>query len=455
MSGIGVAIVSLLLLGLASSPFFAIGLYGRLKQARARIRDLEAAERARKPIDDAALALEAAIAERQAVQASITALAGRANELNSAIEGFGQRIDVIDVGLGAPRFKFGEAKEYALKLDEIRGDQERMVKAGTAATCLSEWSVGGSRAEGKRVTAKIIKLMLRAFNGESDSLVAKVRYDNVHAYGDRVRKSFEAINKLGEGFHCRIDVKYLDLKLAELRLVHEYQEKVQEEKEEQRRIREEMREEERRAKEIAKAEKEAADDEARYTKALGRARQDVLLAHGAEQEILRQNIANLEANLAEAKAKAERAKSQAQLTRAGHVYVLSNVGSFGDQVFKVGMTRRLEPQERVDELGDASVPFGFDVHALIYTEDAPKLERALHVLLDHARVNKVNFRKEFFRTTIDDIERVVRAHHGEFKLTKMAEAIEFRKTLALLSVPQASPSEPTAAPQVGAMRLTG
>jgi hypothetical protein len=140
---------------------------------------------------------------------------------------------------------------------------------------------------------------------------------------------------------------------------------------------------------------------------------------------------DLEEKLREAEERRQRAVSMAQLTRAGHVYILSNIGSFGEHVYKVGMTRRLDPQERVDELGDASVPFAFDVHAMISTTNAPALEKTLHDLLDTRRMNKINKRKEFFHIALEEIEQVVRQHHGEFRLTRLAEAIEYRKSLAM------------------------
>jgi Meiotically up-regulated gene 113 len=121
------------------------------------------------------------------------------------------------------------------------------------------------------------------------------------------------------------------------------------------------------------------------------------------------------------------------LTRSGHVYIISNIGSFGDQVFKIGMTRRLDPMDRVRELGDASVPFHFDVHAIIYSTDAPRLEATLHRMFNNRRVNRVNERKEFFRVSIDEIAQAVRQHHGEIEIVRECEAADYRKTLAIMN----------------------
>ncbi len=142
-------------------------------------------------------------------------------------------------------------------------------------------------------------------------------------------------------------------------------------------------------------------------------------------------VTELERRLAEAQANKERAIARAQLTRSGHVYVISNIGSFGEEVFKIGMTRRLDPMERIRELGDASVPFAFDVHAVIFSEDAPALEATLHQAFEQRRINLVNERKEFFGVSIQDIALAVRKCHGEIQVTLAAEARDYRKTIAM------------------------
>jgi hypothetical protein len=155
---------------------------------------------------------------------------------------------------------------------------------------------------------------------------------------------------------------------------------------------------------IDRAVAEAEKEEKMYRDLLARAREELGKASEEERLAAEQRIADLEQQLAEAKAKEQRAKSMAEMTRRGHVYVISNIGSFGEIVYKIGLTRRLDPMERVKELGDASVPFSFDVHALIYTEDAPALEAALHREFTDRRVNAVNLRKEFFKTDLASIK---------------------------------------------------
>lgn len=334
-------------------------------------------------------------------------------------------------GYYKPRYDFATSSAYSAKLDKIRQSQKKLISDGLAATCSTTWTVNGSEAQGRKQIAHVLKLILRGFNGECDAAIAKVKYNNVLVMETRIRKSYEAINKLVVTQHCSLSTKYLDLRLQELYLMHEYQEKVQAEKETQRQVREQMREEELAQRELEKAKADAEKEEKRYADALQKAQREVEQASGEKQQKLLAQITLLQAQLQQAQQQKQRAISQAQLTRSGHVYVISNVGSFGEDVYKIGMTRRLEPLDRVRELGDASVPFQFDVHAIIYCEDAPKLENTLHRLFHHRRLNRINERKEFFKVSLTEIAQAVHANHGEIEFLHEAEAQEYRQTLAM------------------------
>jgi hypothetical protein len=342
-----------------------------------------------------------------------------------------------DFGFYESKYDFQEATQYKERLSEIRTEQKQRIKEKTAAVCNTEWTVGGSKREGQKMVNSFLKLVLRAFNGECDSAVSKVKYNNVHTLENRIQKAYDALNKLSETTHCEITPEYLALKLDELYLTHEYQEKKQEEQEEQRRIREQMREEERAAKELEKARKQAEKEEKQYQEALEKARKEAESATGELQSKLQTQIEELQRRLAESESNKERAISQAQLTKYGHVYIISNIGSFGENVYKIGVTRRLVPEERVKELGDASVPFPFDIHAMIPCKNAPELESRLHKIFDNKRVNGVNVRKEFFRVSLKEIAEAVKQIDeelqtctSELKITKVAEAAEYRKSLA-------------------------
>jgi hypothetical protein len=288
--------------------------------------------------------------------------------------------------------------------------------------------------------AEQTKLMLRAFNGECDAAIAKVKYSNAASMENRIHRSCEQINKLGKTKSASITEDFFQLKLQELYLLHEFRTKQQEEKEEQQRIKEQMREEERARREIEEAQEAAEREEEVKLKALEKARREFERATRGQMEmneqtrlqnaLLAEQVAKLENELSEAIDRKAKAIARAQLTKSGHVYILSNIGSFGSDIFKLGLTRRLEPLERVKELGVASVPFDFDVHAMIYCENAPELERTLHQHFADRRVNLVNLRREYFHVTIDEIIAAVKQYHGEITFVKTPEAAEYRQSLA-------------------------
>ncbi len=359
--------------------------------------------------------------------------------LENNIQKIRQEIALLDetatmqsFGFYTPRYGFESSSRYQLELERIRSLQKAMISDKSAAICTTQWTVNGSIVEGRKQINQTLKLILRAFNGECDAAIAKVKYNNVKVMETRMLKTYESLNKLVTVQSCHLSGIYLNTKLEELYLVHEYQEKLQVEKEEQRRIREEMREEEVARREIEKALQDTAREETRYEEALRKAREEVKEAVGEKQAKLLAQIELLQERLAEAQANRERAISRAQMTRSGHVYVISNIGSFGENIYKIGMTRRLDPMDRVRELGDASVPFRFDIHAIIYSDDAPTLEHKLHQKFHSRRVNQINYRREFFQVTLDEIAQVVHEFHGEIEFTLLAEAEEYRKTLAFL-----------------------
>jgi Domain of unknown function (DUF4041)/T5orf172 domain len=373
----------------------------------------------------------------QQAQSDEQELSVKISLLRQKLQGLEEQEFFESFGFYDSKYDFQESVIYKQRLDQIRAEQKQIIKDKKAAVCLTEWSVGGSVKEGKKMTDNFIKLVVRAFNGECDASVMKVKYNNVQTMENRVRKTYEDLNKLSQTTHCDITSSYLNLKLQELWLTHEYQEKKYQEQEEQRIIREQMREEEKALRELEKIQQDAEREERRYKDALAKARLEVESATGKAQEKLFSQIEELQKRLTEAEVNKERAISQAQLTKSGHVYIISNIGSFGEDVYKIGMTRRLEPTDRVKELSSASVPFPFDVHAMIFCNNAPELESRLHKCLEDSRMNKENLRKEFFRVSIDEIVRVVRETDAELKIgsseitfTKIAEAADYRKTLA-------------------------
>lgn len=352
-------------------------------------------------------------------------------ELKQELDSVEESLDIQSFGLYRPRFALARSTDYQAKLEAERERQKELIKGDKAATCPKEWMVDGSVAKGKKMIAEHMKLMLRAFNGECDAAVAKVKYNNVVMLETRVKKSFEAINKLGQAKQISITQEYQASKLDELHLVHELQEKVQAEREEQRAAKEQMRDEDRAQREIEEAQSKAEREAAMREEALEKARRELAEATGKQHDRLEQLVTKLELELKDAIDRKAKAIARAQLTKSGHVYVISNIGSFGEGCYKVGLTRRLDPMERVWELGDASVPFDFDVHAMIFSENAPELESALHRHLAARRVNKVNTRKEFFRVPLEEIQAAVAEHHGVVTFLTVPEAEDYRKTVAM------------------------
>ena len=355
------------------------------------------------------------------------------DKLKSEIDLFESKFDLIESGVYEPVFDFGTSEEFKSKILENKSEQKMMIRNKDACWCNTEWTVDGSKVEGRKKTNQTIRLTLRAFNGECDSLVAKVKWNNVDGFIKRIDKSFEMINKFNFTSKIFLSEDFLRLRKDELRLTYEYNLKKYEEKEEERKKRALIREEEKAKRDFEIAQKEEEKNEKIYLKALEEAKKELGLANKEDVKKLNNQISKLEKQLSESKARMERAKSMAEQTKRGHVYVVSNVGSFGENIFKIGMTRRLDPYDRIKELGDASVPFIFDLHSLIYTDDAPSLESLLHNNFDKNRVNKVNRRKEYFRTNVENIEKCINDNFkGEFEFIKDIEAKEFKETESII-----------------------
>lgn len=353
-------------------------------------------------------------------------------KLRKEVSVFESKLDLIEFGIYEPVYNFEKSDDYRNEQNKIITRLKDLISGDDAAICNTNWTVEGSEAKGRAVVKVYKKLMLRAFNGECDVLIAKVKWNNVNQMKERMQKLFDAINKLGQGFNVYISNQYLSLKLKELILEHEYQTKRQQEKEEMRAIQDELREEEKAKREYEQAQREAEKEEANYQKALDKARKEFEISTGDKHDKLLAQIEKLELELKEAQEKKERALSMAQQTKRGHIYIISNIGSFGENVYKIGMTRRLEPTDRVKELGDASVPFQFDIHAMIYSDEAPTLENKLHKAFTNKKVNMLNYRKEFFNVTLDEIEQKIKETGIDAEFSRLPEAMEYRETLAIL-----------------------
>lgn len=350
--------------------------------------------------------------------------------ISNVIDGYGDRyivptrsvVDELAEGYG--HLAAGQSLQAA------RENTRQMVLRGEAGAC--------DYAEGDR-RERAIRFVVDAFNGRVEGILSRAKHDNYGVLQQEIRDAFALVNLNGVAFrNARILQPYLDSRLAELRWAVAAHELKQREREQQRALQEQMREDEKVRREIERAQREAEKEEEFMRQAVEKAQQQVAAASAEERQKFEQQLAEVQRQLAEAHERNQRKLSMAQQTRVGNVYVVSNIGSFGDDIVKIGLTRRLVPQDRIRELGDASVPFEFDVHAMIQSEDAPTLERELHAQFEEYRVNKVNYRKEFFRVPLQAIRDFVAARQLEATFTMAAEAHEYRESLALAKM---SPEE--------------
>lgn len=335
-------------------------------------------------------------------------------------------------GLYTPHFDFVRADEYKSRLLEIRAKQKDMIKAKTAIYGEASGRVNGSEAKGKKLVSDMQKLLLRAFNAECDDVVEHVTYSNVDSSEKRITSSRDAISKLGDMMGIGISTEYYRLKLDELHLAFEYQLKKQEEKDAQKEARAEMREAAKLAKELETARQKLEKEQTHYQNALRKITVQLSTASDDEREAIEAKKEQLEQQLEKIDKEFKDVDYREANQRAGYVYIISNIGAFGENVYKIGMTRRLDPMDRVDELGDASVPFDFDVHAMIFSNDAPTLETALHNAFADRKLNFVNQRREFFRVTLDEIKKVVKENFDQsVEFVDIAPAEQYRESLLM------------------------
>lgn len=339
---------------------------------------------------------------------------------------FDERLSFAEMGVYEPHFEFTDSEAYKEAINQVREMQKALVERKTAVFCTTNWTVDGSRAKGQTMTNRSIRLTLRAFNNECDAAIANARWNNVNAMEKRILRAKEQIDKLNASNATHINDEFVRLKLQELFLTHEHREKLKAEREERAEAARLAREEQRLLRDM----EEAQEEEGRYARLLAKAKAEAQAIVGPQLDAFTKQIEVLERDLAKAQEKVARAQAMAERTRSGYVYIISNIGSLGEGIVKIGLTRRLDPMDRVRELGDASVPFSFDTHAIIYSDDAPALERALHSEFEHTRVNTQNLRREFFRAALEDVEAAIKRLAPEASFFKDIEAQEYRETLS-------------------------
>lgn len=336
----------------------------------------------------------------------------------------------IECGLYKPQFDFETSLEYKNKLEELYYEQKKKIKDNSALICKAP---NQSDRLVKKLIKNLSKLALNYFNNECRVIINKVKWNNANQMIERIYKIYENVNEILE-FPAEMEItkEYRDLKIKELQLTYEYELKKKDEKEREALFRETMKEEEKRRKEIEEAKRQTEFETNLYEKALKEIELKLQTAHETEKIRFEEEIEELKKKLEQCKENERKISEAEKGVKNGHIYVISNIGSFGKDIYKIGMTRRLEPEERVDELGNASVPFKFDIHAMIKSDNAPELEYRLHKAFENKRVNRVNLRKEFFNVSLDEIAQEVHKYNANIMFVKEPEALEFRESQEII-----------------------
>lgn len=342
--------------------------------------------------------------ERDSLKNSNEALKQQINILNNMLKGFQTKPIVEDTN----EYTYETSKEFDDQLKEIRKKQKTMIKNKEAMIHDTNWTIDGSSTKGNKLMKDIAKLALDSFNDYCDNLVVRLRYSGIDKAKENIANKYTKINKLLGSFCTRISDKYLFLKYDEVQLKCLFLQKKEEEKEEIRRREAEIREQLKLEEEIKKAQEKIQYEQAQFNTEIARLQEQLNNEQGNNKTIMKQ-LKKLQDKIAKLEEKKKDVLNRQINRKAGWVYVISNPSL--NNMVKIGVTRRLSPMDRVNELGSASVPFKFGVHSIIFSEDAFKLEHDLHMAFDSYRVNKVNKQKEFFAVTLDMVKEEVLKHN--------------------------------------------
>lgn len=314
------------------------------------------------------------------------------------------------------------SEEYKSKYNLLVLEEKEIIKQNKSIDIID-------KSISSKIISNDIKQLQRCFNCETDALLRLITFKNVETVKGRIIKTFETLNKLFSTDGICLTKEILEIKLKETDLLYGYEYQKEQERLQQKAIREQMVEEEKVRREIEREKASVEKEEKQFKNEIDNLTKRISMVSEIEKSIYLNQIKELQEKLKQVEESKKNILNREKNTRAGYVYIISNIGSFGENVYKIGMTRRLDPMDRVNELGDASVPFEFDVHAMIFSEDAPKLESILHSKFDDKRVNMVNRRKEFFRVSLDEIENVVKTEfNATVNFTKTAQAVQFRES---------------------------
>ncbi|HDG2745556.1 TPA: DUF4041 domain-containing protein, partial [Staphylococcus aureus] len=373
--------------------------------------------------------------ENQKIKREIQELKNLKNDLISSIEEGTKELEHITSYLNDELFKYDIELTYPFDLVEVDSSQintyiKKLQMKEKELLNLEEVKIFNVSTENKRHQNAQAKQIIRLFNAETSQLINKVNSKNIESMQNKIFKSYEGINKIFETDNVRIPETLLDIKLEMLDLMHKYQVKIEDEKIIRREERARLKEIEQAEKEMEKKLKELDKDIRHHNNEIKKLTMYLNNTDlQVEKELYIEKIRELDQSLKDLNSERENVEDRKDNAQSGFVYIISNIGSFGENVYKIGVTRRLEPMDRINELSSASVPFEFDVHALIFSENAFELESKLHEYFKKYKVNKVNGRKEFFKVNINEIkDKVLSEHNSTVQFIDEPKAIQYRET---------------------------
>ena len=391
---VGISLLGLVLL--------MLGIKKKVRSSRLKENTDVKEERLRKYTKEALV--ERIDAETKPISKNLFAAQEIATRLRERLEENLISVGKIEAGLTPPTFCHTDSESLKAKIKDIRLKQFEIIKAGQATDAFGNWTWFGSRDKGQQMLTAYRSLLLKAFNAEFDAIRKQMRYATWETAEKKLYNLDDVLANLGETAGCHISSQYRAYKFRELDTWWKELELKEKKKEERKKQLAILRMQ---AKEKVPDTEDMEDAISFKYSDLKKAKEIAKTLAGLDAKQAANDIEKLQDQIRALEEKFARATSQAQITRAGYIYVISNIGSFGEGIVKIGMTRRLEPLDRVRELGDASVPYRFDVHALVFVDDAPSLEAALHKHFSNKRVNRENLRKEFFHATAEEVSDVL------------------------------------------------
>ena len=330
--------------------------------------------------------------------------------------------DLSDLGVYTPHFDLGDSDAFRDAIKDVRAEQAEIATSVGIITTIE----GADAADPAAIAAE--RLAARAFSADCDAAIATVRWNSIEQMEDRLAKTQANVDATLALHGRQVNPAYADLKLKELRLTHEHREKLKEEKD----LRAELARLKKEETQLVKDAKIAEKDEAQIQMLLNKAKQAAQKATGEEAFELEARVGDLARQLEDTHRITERAQSMIEISTAGHLYVASNVGAFGEGVFKIGVTRRPDPESFVEDLAQDSVPFPFDVHAMVYSEDTEALREKVYAAFEGNRLNRTGPNNGFFTLSLDDITAVLSREAPDAAFTSPAEAQGYHQTLAQL-----------------------